>query len=52
MKTSDASLFSIFFKHKDKGSTSNDESEDLGDVLDSEVPDYLIALAFGFLNFR
>lgn len=41
MKTSDASLFSIFFKHKDKGSTSNDESEDLGDVLDSEVNSYL-----------
>ncbi|XP_038896204.1 transcription factor IIIB 60 kDa subunit-like [Benincasa hispida] len=41
MKTVDASLFSMFFKHKDKPSPSNEESEDLGDVLDIEVDSYL-----------
>lgn len=39
MKTADASLFSMFSRHKDKSSPSNDDSEDLGDVFDSEVPD-------------
>ncbi|XP_008444162.2 uncharacterized protein LOC103487591 isoform X1 [Cucumis melo] len=41
MKTADASLFSMFSRHKDKSSPSNDDSEDLGDVFDSEVNSYL-----------
>uniref|UniRef100_A0A0A0L0J7 Brf1 TBP-binding domain-containing protein n=2 Tax=Cucumis sativus TaxID=3659 RepID=A0A0A0L0J7_CUCSA len=41
MKTADASLFGMFFKHKDKSSPSDDDSEDLGDVFDSEVNSYL-----------
>ncbi|KAG6591886.1 hypothetical protein SDJN03_14232, partial [Cucurbita argyrosperma subsp. sororia] len=41
MKTAEASLFSLLCKHKDEDSSSDDESEDLGDVLDSEVKTYL-----------
>ena len=47
MKTAEASLFSVLCEHKDEDSSSDDESEDLGDVLDSEVSYYL---ASGFLN--
>lgn len=52
MKTADASLVSMFCKREDNSSSSSNESdsEDLGDVSDSEVP--LIALALGFSHFR